>query len=137
MGTPAVRGRAAPLRVVVIDDEELIGRVAARVLADHDVVTFVDPVAALAHLVDGPTPDLVLCDLSMPGLTGVELYERAIAAAPRLARRFVFLSGGAASAHARETIAATGVSHFDKPFTAAELRGLVAARTASSAHELD
>jgi two-component system OmpR family response regulator len=120
-------------RIIVIDDEELIVRVAERILrAEHDVTAFVDPAEGLAHLLAAPAPDLVLCDVSMPSLDGVELYRRIVAAAPTIAERFVFLSGGATKERVRAELAVSGVAQFDKPFTAAELRAMVRERTATA-----
>ena len=39
--------------------------------------------------------DVVLCDLMMPGLSGMAVYEQVAASAPALAARFVFMTGGA------------------------------------------
>ena len=47
-------------------------------------------------------PDLVLCDVMMPGGGGERLYRTLLGRAPALARRVVFFTGGAVTDQARE-----------------------------------
>jgi DNA-binding NtrC family response regulator len=63
--------------VLVVDDEEVVRRACARVLARHgfSVGTAADAEAALAEL-RGRTYDAVLSDVSMPGLSGIDLVKR-------------------------------------------------------------
>src|SRR5262249_11206680 len=89
-------------RILLIDDEGAIRRSYARLLRPlHDVVLAADGQAALELLTDDPEFDLILCDLLMPRLDGMELYRRVRARAPRVAERFVFLSGDTASPESR------------------------------------
>ena len=64
-------------RILVVDDEPQITRVLRRSLQTHgyDVRTAADGEAALDVLHDW-TPDLVVTDLSMPGMDGIELCRR-------------------------------------------------------------
>ena len=68
--------------------------------------------------------DLVICDLRVPGRTGIEVYDQVAAANPGLARRFVLISGDAATVEVRAFRERTGVVILEKPF---ELRILGAA----------
>jgi CheY-like chemotaxis protein len=122
-GSGAVRGR-----VLVVDDEPLVGRAVARVLAAvHDVVVATSANEALAKLTAGEPFDVVLCDLMMPGMTGVDLHRTVAAVAADLAARFIFLTGGAFSPEAQEYVDRSGADRIGKPFDAAELRALVSA----------
>jgi PAS domain S-box-containing protein len=119
---PAVRGR-----VLVVDDEALVGRAVARVLgAAHEVVCVTDPREALARVLAAEPFDLVLCDLMMPRMSGIELYEQVVAALPGLERRFVFMTGGAFTDGARDFLERTSCAQVAKPFEVAGLRDLVA-----------
>ena len=75
---PPAAGRSAPARrgrVLVVDDEPLFCRMAERALGlDHDVVVAQAP-DALRRLRAGERYDVVVTDLVMPVLTGMELYE--------------------------------------------------------------
>jgi CheY-like chemotaxis protein len=78
--------------VLVVDDEPLMRSVMKRILVDEGyvVLTASNPAEALA-LADTPTrPDLVLTDLLMPGMDGVELARRLHALWPETS--FVFMS---------------------------------------------
>ena len=78
--------------------------------------------------------DVVICDLRVPGRSGIEVYDQVAAANPALAQRFVLISGDTASSEVRAFRERTGVVVLEKPF---ELRILGAAiqRTASPAPE--
>jgi len=81
-------------RVLIIDDERLILRSLTRVLEkEHDVVGCLDPREALKLLLEGADFDLVLCDLSMPYVTGAAIYRELEAKRPELATRTVMVTG--------------------------------------------
>jgi len=114
-------------RVLVIDDEESVGRAVARVLGElHDVVFEVDARLALARCVRGEVFDVIYCDLMMPGLTGVDVYRALAASHPELARRVVFLTGGVFSERAAEFLKGVAALTVPKPFTASSLRAITA-----------
>jgi CheY-like chemotaxis protein len=112
--SPAPHRRA---RVVVIDDEPLVLDVIRRILeADHDVRVHTDPRAALAELLSGEPADVVLCDLMMPELTGMDVFEAIERARPALAPHVVFMSGCAFSDRALGLLRRTSNLRLDKPF---------------------
>ena len=78
--------------------------------------------------------DLVICDLRVPGRSGIEIYDSVAAVNPALAKRFVLISGDAASREVRAFRERTGMVILEKPF---ELRILGAAiqRTAGTETE--
>jgi PAS domain S-box-containing protein len=122
-GAGARRGR-----VLVVDDEPLVGRAVARSLASHhDVVTLTGAREALDRVSRGEDGfELLLCDLMMPEMTGMELHERLREVAPALAARTIFLSGGAFTAAAREFLERVPNARLEKPFEPRALRELVA-----------
>jgi len=71
--------------------------------------------------------DLVLCDLMMQDLTGMELYAWVLEQRPRLAARFVFLTGGAFTDRARAFSEQMAGRLLHKPFSAEAVRALVQA----------
>ena len=92
-GIRRVTGRR--LRVLVVDDERLIVRVLTRVLEGHEIVVADDGAVALKTLEQSEPFDVILCDLMMPRLPGPQFYAEACRLQPRLASRFVFMTGGA------------------------------------------
>jgi PAS domain S-box-containing protein len=88
--------KARGLRVLVIDDEPLFCRSMIRMLAaEHVVVAVDDPREALQRIEGGERFDVVLSDLNMPNLSGVELHAAIEKVAPDLADRMIFVTGGA------------------------------------------
>jgi PAS domain S-box-containing protein len=119
---PARRGR-----ILVVDDEALVGRAVTRILShQHEVVARTSARAALEELARGAPFDLVLCDLMMPDMTGMELHARLQELAPAVAVRTVFLTGGAFTASARDFLARVPNARIEKPFEPDQLRSLVA-----------
>ncbi|MCB9727058.1 MAG: response regulator [Deltaproteobacteria bacterium] len=113
-------------RVLVIDDEPLITTVIARTLAaDHDVSTTVEAKQALDRIRGGETFDVILCDLMMPQMTGMELHAALAEFAPEQASRVIFLTGGAFTPAARSFLDLVPNQRVEKPFDAQHLRALV------------
>src|ERR1019366_3468677 len=82
---------ARRLELLVVDDEIAIGRTLAIALADEfEVATATSGRAALAILAGEPRFDVVLCDLMMPDVSGMDVHERIARERPELAKRFVF-----------------------------------------------
>jgi CheY-like chemotaxis protein len=120
-----------PGRVLVIDDEPAIGASLCRLLGRRfEVVTMLEALPALQAIERGEVFDAILCDLTMPGMTGFELHEALSTLAPEQARRMLFLTGGAASEAAQQFIDGNSERCLLKPFPAAELRARVEALVA-------
>jgi CheY-like chemotaxis protein len=112
--------------VLVVDDEPLIGASARRLLSrEHDVVVVQSGDAALAA-VDSPRPfDVILCDLMMPGMTGMELHDTLARSRVDLAERMVFITGGAFTSVAEAFLDRFASRRMDKPFDPRALQALV------------
>ncbi len=65
-------------RVLVVDDDELTLEILRTILdlEEFEVITAVDGESALAVIEDGPLPDVVVCDVMMPGIDGFEVCRR-------------------------------------------------------------
>ncbi len=120
---------AAPVprgRLLVIDDDPMIGDVLARLLeTDHDVAVVRSARAASARIEGGERFDVILCDLMMPERTGMDLHEELRHTAPEQAERIVFLTGGAFTPGAQAFLDAVPNPTIDKPFEVREVRELV------------
>lgn len=114
-------------RVLVVDDEENLRSSLGQILAfDYDVTVCANGREALDHLAAGARFDALLCDLMMPGMSGMDLYDALGAVAPAQRARVVFLSGGAFTPRAREFLRQTPNPRLEKPFDVDELRAMVA-----------
>jgi PAS domain S-box-containing protein len=114
-----------PAQVLVVDDEPAIGLAIRRVLARHDVTTVTTAQDALDLFTAGKDFDVVLSDLMMPGMSGMELYRQLLKTHPKIARRVVFLTGGAFTPEAKEFLDRVDNDRMDKPFDVFKLREMV------------
>jgi DNA-binding response OmpR family regulator len=112
--------------ILVIDDEVRIGRVLNRILSRDYDVTVMSEASSAASALESNLYDLVICDLRMPGISGIELYERAVGSDSKYAGRFLFLSGDLSGDQNEAFFARTGEARLGKPFELAELRERVA-----------
>jgi CheY-like chemotaxis protein len=113
-------------RVLVIDDEHLITMAVQRALSlEHEVRSFAGAQAAFECVSRGERFDVILCDLMMPHMSGMELHAWMSRIAPDQAARMVFLTGGIFSTGARAFLAAVPNSHIEKPFDTRRLRLVV------------
>ena len=109
-------------RVMVVDDEPMIVKIVSALLSpEHTVVSETQARAALGRIERGERFDVILCDLMMPDVTGMDLYDRIVEIEPEQGRAVLFLTGGAFTAKAREFVARVPNETIDKPFDADEL----------------
>src|SRR5262249_20293 len=128
---PAAPGAAVRRRVLVIDDDPRVGEAIALSLRDeHDVDVMTDGQAALDKLAKGARFDVILCDLLMPQMTGMDFYRQVLRLAPQLVGRLVFMSGGAFTPRARAFVEGLPNRCIEKPPEVSKLRELVRRRGA-------
>jgi CheY-like chemotaxis protein len=109
-------------RVLIVDDEPGIGRTIKILLSEeHDVAYETSGAGALDRLRRGERFDVILCDIMMPAMSGIDLYGHVRTLAPDQAAAMIFLSGGAVTDRAREFLAGVTNVVIDKPFDPREL----------------
>ena len=96
----------AGLRILLVDDDDLVRRAITRILRGHDVVGAAGGEEALRLLEENANFDVIITDLMMPNMYGPELLARIEATWPELAQRAVVCTGGAMTAEAERLLAA-------------------------------
>ena len=116
-----------PLRILVIDDEPMMGTTLKVTMRAHaDVTSELSAEAAWRRLEAGEEFDVILCDLMLPEVTGMELHGRLMERSPALAERMIFMTGGAYTQEATEFLHRARNLHVDKPFELDELLDAIA-----------
>ncbi|MFW5920987.1 MAG: response regulator, partial [Polyangiales bacterium] len=69
--------------------------------------------------------EAIVCDLMMPDVSGMDLHAWLDRVEPPLARRMIFMTGGAYTDNARQFLDRVGNAQVQKPFDVDELLGLV------------
>lgn len=133
--SPAALAAAVPRRrgrILVVDDEPMIAKVVQRILSrDHEVVTVESAPLALQRITDGEGFDVILCDLMMPQMTGMEFHAALVGVDGEQAARVIFLTGGAFTLRAQEFLDEVPNLRIEKPFEPAQLRALINDRVRS------
>jgi hypothetical protein len=118
--------------ILLVEDDERLRNMLSRLLVTggYEVEVAATPAAAIERWpAIGGSVDLLLTDVVMPGMSGVQLHERLVAHAPGL--RVVFMSGYDDNHLAPRGFLADEVHFLRKPFTRREL--LAATRAAIDA----
>lgn len=76
--------------------------------------------------------DAIVCDLKMPGMTGIALYQHLEAHQPQLLDRWIFATGDVASEDVAGFLETVSCPVLEKPFSLASLADLLEARHARS-----
>ena len=119
----------APRSVWIVDDSQLDGERARRCLASqHSVELFSDGSVMLEQLSAGRTPDVLVLDWVMPGLSGLELCEFIRAREGNIPRTAILLLTSQNESEQVVQALDSGANDFlSKPYAEAELRARVAA----------
>jgi two-component system cell cycle sensor histidine kinase/response regulator CckA len=80
-------------RILIIDDEPAVLSALERLLSGHELTRVESARVALERFARGESFDLIMCDLRMPDMSGIELAARMDERHPDLRRRLVFMTG--------------------------------------------
>lgn len=131
-GSPDLpREREQPqLRVMVVDDDAGVGKIIERILAPLKVLFVQSPAAALGRVGAGGLFAAIVCDVHMPGMSGMQLQGEVAKLNPELAGRFVYITGAAPSPEFAVFLDRIRFTCLEKPFKDEALRTAVAAAAA-------
>ncbi len=119
---PAVEPATMRARILIIDDELELLRAYQRLLSPyHDVVVADSGTRGMEILSRDDRFDVILCDLMMPGVDGVRVYQYLAQERAQLCARLLFWSGGAFTERARTFLARHKPPCLDKPVSRATL----------------
>jgi CheY-like chemotaxis protein len=118
------QGRRA--RILVVDDEPATLELLRQMLTaeGHEVQTVDNGTDALERI-RGERYGLILLDIKLPGIGGVELYTRVEKIAQSLARRIVFMTGDVIGVRTRDFLSQSNAPHIAKPFDVEQLRNVI------------
>ncbi len=122
---PANRGAMNEKRILIVEDEELVVDLIKGVL-EHDNITVDDARDGEEALVktDSGNYDLIVCDIKMPGMSGIAFYDKIKELKPRLAEKVIFITGDPSS-ETMDFINTTGNEYITKPFKVDKFRSRV------------
>ena len=130
LNAPAARAAQQPisleafkgLRVLVVEDEPALAVAVAEALSDagFEVDRAGDGEEGLTRLTESQY-DLIVCDLKMPRIDGMQFYRTMAAANQALARRVIFVTGDVAGTDAERFLDETGCRWLSKPFRLGDL----------------
>lgn len=104
-------------RVLVIDDEEPMLRAIDAVLGgQHELVLTRSAKNALERIEAGERFDAIVSDVMMPTMTGAQFFERLLEAHPEMARRVLFITGGATTPEIDDFLRSIPNERIEKPF---------------------
>ncbi len=120
-------------RVLLIDDEAHLGITLRLGLREQaEVVAVQSGTDAVSMLLADDGYDLILCDVMMPDITGMDVYDQVCTARPALRSRFVFMTGGAVTERARKFLEQVPDRRLDKPFRLEQVEALLRSGVRSS-----
>ena len=114
------------VRVLVVDDDSAVANALRLMLEDdHDVTSVASGREALRMLVRSDEYDIVLCDLMMPEVSGMDLFEALQLNCPGRERHLVFMTGGAFTPEAARFLKQVPNARIEKPFDMDSVRTLL------------
>jgi PAS domain S-box-containing protein len=118
-----------PGRILVIDDEAGVRTLIEKTLTrmGHSVDVIDDARAALDIIDAGTVYDVILTDVRMPGMSGIELYPLIIRRMPSMKNRIIFITGDVMGLDIRTFLNQNNLPYLSKPFDIELLKEKIAA----------
>ena len=108
--------------ILVIDDHDVILRLVQAVLSPHYQVTaYRSSEQALQALATGLLPDLIICDIAMPGMDGFAMHHQLRTSTTLRGVPFIYLSAFDERTHFRQAMKLGADDYLSKPFHPKEL----------------
>jgi CheY-like chemotaxis protein len=112
-------------KILIVDDQPTLAKAIRRMLADHDAHVVASGREALDKVESGERFDVILCDVMMPELSGMDVHAKLLALAPDQAAKMVFMTGGAFTKQAAEFFDRIANPTIEKPFDRAALFAVI------------
>lgn len=112
-------------KILVVDDSKLMHRMFEVMLRGHDLVSAFDGQEALQRLREHPDVKLVLLDINMPVMSGLEFLEAVGQDAALSQVPVVIISTEGKEEDTQRGLEAGAVAYIRKPFQADELRAVI------------
>ena len=117
-------GTRPDIGILIVDDQELVRGVCRQVVESLGYQTFLAESASGAiRLMEQHPVDIVVADLKMPGMSGMELLERIKASNPRV--EVIIMTGYASVSSAVQAMKLGAFDYIVKPFSAEEMKLLI------------
>jgi len=114
-------------RILVIDDEPTIRELLEKALTrvGHSVNVIGDATTAMEIIDAGTIYDVIITDVRMPGMNGLELYTLAVRKMPAMKHRIIFITGDVMGADIKAFISNNNIPFLAKPFRMNELEEMI------------
>jgi two-component system chemotaxis response regulator CheY len=113
-------------KVLIIEDEAEIATILEDILVLNDVEAIIAKNGSFAlDALDKSSVHLIISDLNLPDINGVELYKEIIRKYPSLQNRFLFMSGYSMDAEMETFLFKTENRYIQKPFPIMEMQQLI------------
>lgn len=111
----------APLRILVVDDDPMMGTTLRLALEDDYSVSVCASAEEAMKQLEKDSFGLVLCDLMMPRVSGIDLFHWYVKRDPHAADHMLFMTGGAYTEQAASFLRNEAKHHIEKPFRVEQL----------------
>ncbi|MDX9720184.1 MAG: PAS domain S-box protein [Myxococcota bacterium] len=115
-------------RVLIIDDEEPLRNAMRRMLRGNTLVLAGSAEEAMTILRDERDFDVILCDMMMPHMSGMEFHQWLCSTIPELGPRLIFITGGSFTPRVLEYLGKVDNIRIEKPFDVTNFKKIVAER---------
>ncbi len=116
------KSRNPKKKILLVEDELVIGRLFKRVLIEEGFdVDFVQDGLIAGEVTDSKNYDLLISDIRLPGISGIELYEKLRVSKSQLSRNTIFITGDTMNADIQLFLRKSGMPYLVKPFSPEEL----------------
>jgi CheY-like chemotaxis protein len=130
--SPPAQRESGTLRITLptalfLDDDLAVLTGYRRALSSEEVIGeyLTSSDQALRRIAAAEPPDVVVTDLVMPGMNGIELYRRALEFDPTWRHRFVFITGAGTLGYVADFLRRVGGRALDKPVDIRRLRDAI------------